>query len=378
MPATCYFDTFAAADIERTLKRWAQAHPEHAVMAFVAEADRAAIPALQKACRDAGLPLVGALFPELVYGDRLRRRGVLLFHLDALPAHALVEDLSAGDPETSPALEAMLAVAEPVSGTAPRGTLMLLFDALVPNIESWLAALYRRLGRSVHYLGANAGSETFQPIPCLFDAERVATDAVLVLALPTLPGGVLQHGYPPPRQLITATATQGNRIITIDWRPALDVYRGLARKRYGVTITRENVYAYGVHFPFGIIRASGDVLVRIPVAMDEEGALVCIGEVPENAILTLLSAETVSSEATVKRLLDELGSTGVDARLAFYCAGRRLHDADQARQELQRLAAQSPVPLAGALSLGEIGSSTRDGYPLFHNATLVCADWKGP
>ncbi len=378
MPAICHFDTFASAEIGQILKDWARAKPDGAVLAFVAEAARDAIPGLQALCRETGLPLVGALFPELVFGDRLHRQGLLLIHLEALPAWALVEGLTASPPADSPALEAMLKVADAVSGPTPRGTLMLLFDALVPNIESWLAALYRRLGRGVHYLGANAGSETFQPMPCLFDAERVVTDAVLVLALPTLPGGVLQHGYQPPRQLITATATEGNRIITIDWHPALEVYRGLARKRYGVTITPENFYEYGVHFPFGIIRASGEVLVRIPVAIDEAGALVCIGEVPENAILTLLSAEAVSSEATVNHLIGELGGAGRDFRLTFYCAGRRLHDPARARQELAHLAAQSAVPLAGALSLGEIGSSTRDGYPLFHNATLVCADWKGP
>ncbi len=31
--------------------------------------------------------------------------------------------------------------------------------------------------------------------------------------------------------------------------------------------------------------------------------------------------------------------------------------------------------VAGALSLGEIGGSTVNGYPLFHNATLVASCW---
>jgi len=32
--------------------------------------------------------------------------------------------------------------------------------------------------------------------------------------------------------------------------------------------------------------------------------------------------------------------------------------------------------IAGALSLGEIGSSMERGYPLFHNATLVVSRWR--
>jgi hypothetical protein len=39
---------------------------------------------------------------------------------------------------------------------------------------------------------------------------------------------------------------------------------------------------------------------------------------------------------------------------------------------LQRTAAGR---LAGALSLGECGSATEWGYPLFHNATLVASLW---
>jgi len=35
-----------------------------------------------------------------------------------------------------------------------------------------------------------------------------------------------------------------------------------------------------LHFPFGIIRANHEVLVRIPVALEEDGSLFCVGEVP--------------------------------------------------------------------------------------------------
>jgi len=32
--------------------------------------------------------------------------------------------------------------------------------------------------------------------------------------------------------------------------------------------------------------------------------------------------------------------------------------------------------MAGALSLGEIGSTQAWGYPTFHNAALVCTPWQ--
>jgi len=61
----------------------------------------------------------------------------------------------------------------------------------------------------------------------------------------------------------------------------------------------------------------------------------------------------------------------------FYCAGRRLHlGLDAAAGELSEFGQLSrAAAMAGALSLGEIGSSLRWGYPLFHNATLVAMGW---
>lgn len=370
-----YFDSPADPVIHETLMAWGKEVPDSAVLALVAEADREAIPALQRASNDAQLPLLGGIFPELLDSKGFKRQGVLLLRLDQAPVYRIVEGLSAGVADNEALIASMAAVADSMGGDEDKGTLLLIFDAMVPTIESWLEALYRRIGRSVFYLGVNAGSETIQPMPCLFDNQRIVQDAVLVAALANLPGGVLEHGYQPPKKMITATATEGNRIISIDWRPALEVYSELTKQAYGVEITRENFSGYGVHFPFGVVRATGEVLVRIPVAIDDDNTLFCIGEIPENAILTLLRADDSDSQKTVDQLVQNLGGITSESVLVFYCAGRRMHDPRQATKELNLLAEQLPVPLAGALSLGEIGSSTRDGYPLFHNATLVCADW---
>ncbi|HFD81181.1 MAG TPA: histidine kinase [Gammaproteobacteria bacterium] len=375
--AVCYFESLRDAAIGEQLADWSAAAPGAAVLAFVAEADRGDIPQLQQQCRAAGVQLLGGMFPELLHGDGFRRRGVLLFRLNEAPVYSLVEGLSAGVPGRNAAIERMAEVAVSMDPARGKGTLLLLFDAMVPTIESWLETLYQRIGRRVYYLGFNAGSETFEPMPCLFDNERLVQDAVLVAALPGLGGGVLAHGYSAPEHLFTATSTQGNRIESIDWRPALEVYAELARREYGVEITRENFYEHAVHFPFGLVRATGEVVVRIPVALDDSNALFCIGEVPENAILCLLRANDADPEDAVGELVRNLPRDGTGQVLACYCAGRRMHDPVRAAAELRQLAARLPVPLAGALTLGEIGSSTREGYPLFHNATLVVADWSG-
>jgi hypothetical protein len=130
-----------------------------------------------------------------------------------------------------------------------------------------------------------------------------------------------------------------------------------------------------VHFPFGVITAV-DVLVRIPVALADDGSLLCVGEVPPNTMLRLLRAPDIDASDCVNKMDNALKQRGVapgGALLTFYCAGRRMHFGDAAATELVLLKSTTAAScLCGALTLGEIDSMEDLDIPRFHNAALVC------
>ncbi len=371
-----YCATVDEATVREILAEWRAEYPSLGLLALLPEAEKDRVPALQAACRDAGAPLAGALFPAVVVKGEFRGGGMWLLRLDERPPLALVPALNDGSADPAEKIAAAVGGHLGEKGA----TLFMIFDAMVPNISTILDGLYLQLADRVRYMGVNAGSETFQPMPCLFDGEQVVGDGVLLLLLPHHAGAILEHGYLAPERMITATATEGNRILTIDWRPAFEVYREVIFAQYGVEVNRDNFYQYATHFPFGIVRADDDIIVRIPVALEQDGSLFCVGEVPPNAMLTLLQAPEVDSTHTVETLVKGLntlnGPMAGRELLTFYCAGRRMHLGDKSADELKALEARTGVArMAGALSLGEIGSVTEWGYPLFHNATLVCSAW---
>ena len=376
-----YLPTIEERVLDEQLASWQAEKPEMGVLVLLPEAEREAVPRIQQACTRRGIPLAGAIFPALTEGGAFRTQGVWLLRFDEMPYTALYPDLPREPGKIQAALDAIAADLKPHLRDTHDTTLFMLFDAMVPNIATLLDELYLRLANRVRYMGANAGSESFKPIPCLFDGSRIIQNGVLAMLLKPHQGAVLEHGYLAPAQMLTATSTEGNHIMQIDWRPAFEVYQEMARAQYGVEITRENFYEYGVHFPFGIVRANGMTLVRIPVALEEDGSLFCVGEVPPNALLALLKAPAVDSAQTIGALtegLEELGGSPAGQELLlFYCAGRRLHlGIDAAQNELQLFAQRTQASrIAGALSLGEIGGTTRWDYPLFHNATLVASYW---
>lgn len=360
------------------LAEWRGGGADFHVLALLPEGEKGKVGALQAACREAGVALGGALFPQLIRGGELLDAGAVLLRVTGAPPPLLVTGVSAPQAVERLCAEAV-AYVENHSGEAGEASLFCVFDALVPNIGTHLDAWYLKLADRVRYFGANAGNERFVAEPCVFDGERFVADAVLLQLLPGHPGACLEHGYAVPAQATMATSATGNSIVQIDWRPALDVYRDLMQAQYGVAIDRDNFYAHAVHFPFGILRADGEVLVRIPVALGEHGEILCVGEIEPNSVLALLDARAGCGKAP-GALAADLARQGTPVRdgdlLLFYCAGRRLHVGAGIGAELDAVARETGARrVAGALSLGEIGGARSDGYPLFHNATLVGVPW---
>lgn len=363
--------------IDGVLAAWRAEMPTLGLLAMLPENEKARIPDLQAACKSRGIPLLGAVFPALVVESGFATAGALLLCFRNMPPGFLLPDLHGAE---SPAAQIAAATEPALSPVAATGEavprLFLIFDSMVPDIASILHGLYLKLHRRVSYAGVNAGSESFQPMPCLFDADRLVGNGVLGLLLPGDSRLAVQHGYPVSQSLMKATSTTGNRINSIDGRPALEVYQEVIRAEYGVSLTRENFYDYAVHYPFGVVTAL-DVLVRIPVAVHEDGSLFCVGEVPPGAVLRLLKAPSAGSSLCAEMVAAQMSAQGnplqADSMLLFYCAGRRMHFKDDAQLEIRRLQDVSGARrIAGALSLGEIDSDSILGMPRFHNATLVC------
>ena len=356
------------------LQRWRASRPAAGVLALVAEASRDRVPALQAIARAAAMPLVGAVFPALVTATGFAVRGTWLLCLDPMPPTFLLEDVATADGVERLAA-AMGAHLQSPDGRAPP-LMFTIFDALVPNIGTLMMTAHSRLPAPPRHAGANAGSERFQPIPCLFDATREVAGGVLGLCLPPDMAAVVRHGYPVSGTQMRATSTTGNRIDRIDGRPAFTVYREVIWASFGVALTHANFYEYAVHFPLGVITMF-DVLVRIPVGFTDDGAVVCVGEVPPNSVLRVLEAPAAADDALldgIVRGLNVAPGTMQTPLLNFYCAGRRMHfGAAESGREIERLRGRAgAAQIVGALSLGEIDSIEDLGFPRFHNAALVC------
>lgn len=344
------------------------------ISCWLAERNADQIHHIQSQCKSLGLSMVGAVFPAIIFEGTLKSEGCLI---NPLPDSCLALLISCNN-RTPESISEQVAQLEAdhsqgnTTNTPPN--LFLIFDAQQPNISNILDHLYLKLHNRVRYSGTNAGSETFLPMPCLFDQDQQLGYGLWALLYATPFDIALAHGYK-NFEPITATSTTGNRIHSINWRNAFEVYQEEIAKRYQQKVTQDNFYDFATHFPFGIMRLSGQPLVRIPVAVEEDGTLVCVGDIPEHTVISLLQGVEADSTETLDILAKQLGNPAPEYQV-FYCAGRRMHLGDTVNQELNLLTKRLPeTNLSGALSLGEICNDDGQGYPLFHNAAIVCCPW---
>lgn len=376
-PMWKYFPAADAGELADTLRQWHGEIPGHGMLAFVSEHASACVPLLQELANRHALPLAGAVVPGLIVGNELKKHGFLLVAHTAARSQAIVPLQRRSEGMDEGAVAELAGFVEAHAHEDGKDTLLLFIDAMTPDIGTLLDKLYLNIGNRVRYAGSNVGSEAFRPVRCLFDNTSFVKNAALALLLPNHPGASLAHHYSESRQLGMATGSSTNRIALIDGRPAFDVYRELVADTYGVKLTRENFYQYAVHFPLALHLAEGEPLVRIAVAVDETGCLFCVGEIPEASILSIVQAADPDSNETAREVAAEVKAHAPDAALMFYCAGRLLHHGETAAsKELEEIqGALAPAPIFGALSLGEIASYRGQGYPRFHNATIVALPW---
>ncbi len=165
-----------------------------------------------------------------------------------------------------------------------------------------------------------------------------------------------------PRHVVTEC--EDNIVVSLDGRPALDVFREAVGEPAGVDL-RAAAERTHVGFP---VRGSdtGDYMVRSIMGIDPKNRLLAVGDMPEaGGTLLFCKRDAQSAREDLARILAELGREVPSPRGALYfsCMGRGEHLFGRRGAELGQIrAAIGEVPLVGFFCNGEISHDRLYGY----------------
>jgi hypothetical protein len=259
----------------------------------------------------------------------------------------------------------------------PHRLLLLLTDGLAGDQREILRGVYRVLGAGVPLVGGCAGNErmvrTFQ-----LHGDQVLTDCVVAAGIGSdAPLGIgVRHGWRRVGEPMLVTGSGGNRIHTLDGRPALDVYLERLGASAEAFTTEEEFTRLALVHPLGLGHRDGEEEIRLIAGGDfADRSLACIAEVPQAALVWLMDGDADSVRwaggAACNDAVEALGGNPPLGVLAFECVGRRPvlgHEGVRVEiDEIMRCSGGAPV--AGFYTYGEI--ARKQGVIGFHNQTLV-------
>jgi hypothetical protein len=266
----------------------------------------------------------------------------------------------------------------PSSDAHPHRVLLLLTDGLAGDQQEILRGAYGVLGAAVPLVGGCAGDDLKMSRTLQLHGDRILSDSVVAAGIASnAPLGIgVRHGWRRVGEPMLVTASAGNRVYTLDDRPALDVYLERMGAPAALATSDEGLARVALTHPLGLSRPNGEEHVRFIGGADfADRSLLCVAEVPQGALAWLMTGDAESVLAAADAACDDslaaLGGGSPVGMLAFDCIARRgvLGD-DGIRTEIDRIAAcAGGAPVAGFYTYGEIARTK--GISGFHNQTLV-------
>jgi hypothetical protein len=322
---------------------------------------------------DLSISVVGAVFPGIIVGANHYRRGSIVCGLRARHSLCLIQELQRPLEMIERDLEQCL------SRGATTGAVVIT-DAPYENIDNFVACLHDRLGPEISVIGGGAGDLSASKRPCLITKDGLFGNAAIIVNLSVTFASSIRHGWKQVAGPFLVTHAERNMLYSLNYQPAMTLYRETLRRFAGVTFADEDFVRVSRAFPFGMEQLDDEFLVRDLLSQHGE-AIECVGRIPTNAMIYILHAEqreliraaADAAKALSRQLSPRYDSDGGLFVFVIDCISRALYLDDAFSQEL--ISIQQALPqqakMIGVLSLGEIANSSQGTIHFLNKTTVI-------
>lgn len=317
-------------------------------------------------------PVWGGIFPGLIHEDEKLQKGTIVVGLSEPVKTFVVKGLNDDNSEFDDQIVQLK------NELIEDKTIFVFLDGLSKEVNAFKESLFDSLGLAPNYIGGGAGSLDFIQKPCVFTEQGLMENTAVLALTDTSCGIGVAHGWKPVSEPIKVTEVDHNRIISLDWKPAYDVYRNIVEQLSNKLFKDHDFFEIAKEYPLGINKVLNEMVVRDPIKEINNKEIICVGEIPINSIIYILNGD--------KKMLLEGAKEARDlAEKSYYrinkfkdsppsttffvdCISRVLFLDSYFDEELKVVKAQTKM--FGALTLGEI-ANTGKAYLEFYNKTSV-------
>ena len=314
------------------------------------------------------LPIIGGIFPSIIYKNRQYTQGTIFLGLDNPFEVTTIENISQDKDYDTVIKNEIGTIDENIN------TMFLFFDGISDNVDTIIQALFSNYGLTINYIGASAAHASLQKKPILFSKEGLLEDVALLATSSSQSTVGVKHGWEPiDKTTYQITKSHGNIIDEIDYQPAFKVYKNIIETHTGKTFNEKDFLSLSIIYPIGINRLSGDRIVRTATETVDGYSLTCTGDTVENSYFQVLHAENeqLIHAAKVASQLSHNQHYQSSFKLYIGCLARLIVLEEEFYKEIEAIYEEDEL-LIGAISIGEIANN-KDHYLELYNATAVVA-----
>ncbi len=252
---------------------------------------------------------------------------------------------------------------------------LIMTDALAGSAQSVVEELTALTAGRYLFAGGGAGDDAHFRKSHVFLGTEVHDDAIVALEmLSAKPIGIgVGHGWEPAGPAMRATEVDGMRLVSLNALPAVEAFEAHAQAN-GQVFDRTEPMPFFLHNILGVDTGNGYRL-RVPLALQEDGSILCASEIPEHARVHIMktNAESAASAATraTAAAVAALGQHRPGGAFFFDCVATRLRTGIGFEYELASVArVLDGAPFVGCNTYGQIARSEGQ-FSGFHNCTAV-------
>ncbi|WP_050724148.1 FIST signal transduction protein [Nitratiruptor sp. SB155-2] len=245
--------------------------------------------------------------------------------------------------------------------------ILLLADGMRTNGEE----LVKGFGKETNIVigGGLAGDYGQLKNTYVFCKNRVIENGAVAVAFDSKELQVFNYyttGWKPIGRCFVVTKSTGNIVYELDGEPIYEIY-----KRYLGKEIAKNLPDSAIEFPL-MVEKDGKYIARASIAMNSDGALVFVGNVPESSCVRFGFGNTLLILDTAGKLVkNEMFQKRFESLFIFSCVARKRFLGDLVHEEIRPLKRVSPN--IGFFTYGEF-VTMNDGHELLNESmTLIAA-----
>lgn len=319
------------------------------------------IPEMIELLNKRNISFFGAIFPEIIIGSKTRREGFVVEKLRPIYSSLVFPFMMKFSQDRNKLQGA---------------TAIVFVDGLSGRMKDLTDTVCEKLGNTVTYVGGGAGFKDMKHRPCIFNSTGIHKDALYVCIVKNSAALAVEHGWKILRGPFYVSRSYDNVLSGLDNCSAFDIYRHVIEEEDNLTLFREDFFIYAKDHPFGILDEDGKIIVRDPVAVNEDDEIICVAGIPEGTDLYILRGDVGTLLESSLQITRVLGSMSARPKrylpLVFDCLSRAMFLGKHISEELDNIQANLSYGVEGALSIGEI-ACRKNGELVIHNKSTVLA-----